>query len=133
MLWLEGGGKARKVTSEQRLEAGERASCWEAGVLTQRAGQVTCRREGGERRAPAAGPARPGPGARWSGPDGAAVGALWGSGPGGGGCRSVTQGWVEGISHTLHFSATSVCGNRVECSDLGSGLLVALVTRSQPW
>lgn len=58
MLWLEGGGKARKVTSEQRLEAGERASRWEAGVLTQRAGQVTCRREGGERRAPAAGPAQ---------------------------------------------------------------------------
>lgn len=69
MLWLEGGGKARKVTSEQRLEAGERASRWEAGVLTQRAGQVTCRREGGERRAPAAGPARTRSalvGARWS-------------------------------------------------------------------
>lgn len=131
MLWLEGGGKARKATSEQRLEAGERASRWEAGVLTQRAGQVTCRREGGERRAPAAGLARPRSalvGAGWS-----SYGRLWGSGPGGGGCRSVTQGWAEGISHTLHFSTTSVCGNGVEWSDLGSGFLVALVTRSQPW
>lgn len=43
------------------------------------------------------------------------------------------RGWVEGISHTLHFSTTSVCGNGVECSDFRSGLLVALVTRSLLW
>lgn len=65
--------------------------------------------------------------------DGVAVGALWGIGPGWGGHCSVTQGWVEGISHTFPFSTTSVYGNGVECRDFGSGSLVALVTRSQLW